>query len=439
MISKTSSILGFITILQLAIGLLSQLFVIKILGVGELTDAFIAAQTIPAILSTILVTVFQSVYLPSLSVKSKFPNRWNIEQGKAHTKLFVMFGGLFLILFLLSDIILNLIFQGFDEEQIKLTKYLFIFFMISFWLNTHSHIFAITLRTIDKFVLADSILLIGTVINLFLIFFLLNKEDIKNLGFIYILSSLMVFFVLYAISGRPKLIFKNIFKNNKNWKLMIPLIKGNVLYKMSPIVDRYLLSHSFSGAMTIYNIANMINSSIITFISKTIITMHLPRIANLAKKKNIIELTYTYKKILFQILLLTILVVSIMICLKSFWSDLIYLVFKIDKEQSNVLWWILILFSGILFSGLAVSITTSYFYSFHDTKTPTKIGIRGFLISIPLKIILFYMYGVIGLAIASTIHQASNFIILHYLILNKMKLIEINNYKNLINQKEVKF
>lgn len=421
MISKTSSILGLITIFQLALGLFSQLFIIKILGVGELTDAFIAAQTIPAILSTILITVFQSVYLPSLSVKAKFPNRWHIEQGKAHAKLFIIFGGLFLILFLLSDTVLSLIFQGFDAEQIKLTKYLFIFFMISFWLNTHSHIFAITLRTIDKFILADSILLIGTILNLLLIFFLLNKEDIDILGTIYVVSSLMVFLVLYVISGRPKLIFTNIFKNNKNWKLMIPLIKGNMLYKTSPIVDRYLLSNSFNGGMTIFAIAQMFQSSIIKIIDKLLIVMIIPDISKLVKKGNVQELRSLYITFIYKIIVVVSVSFSLIGFYEMFELQFLEYLFNINNQQEEILINIILILHLAIFAGLSVSINTAYFYAFGDTISVTNVGIKGYFASIVLKIVLFYFWGILGFAIAVSIHQLGNFIVLHILLINKLK------------------
>jgi len=424
LINKTSSILGLITILQLVIGLFSQIYIIKILGVGEFTDVFIASQTIPAILSTLLVTVFQSVYLPSLSIKSKFQKRWRIEQGKAHAKLMIIFGGLFVILFLSSGIVLSLIFQGFDTKQIELTKYLFIFFMISFWLNTHSHISAITLRTIDKFVLADSILLIGTVINLMFIFFFLNKERIDILGYIYVISSFIVFFSLYFLSGKPQLIFKGIFKNNKNWTMMLPLFKGNMLYKTSPIVDRYLLSHSFSGAMTIYNIASMINSAIIKVADKLIVIMYLPKIANLVKDKKIEELENLYKKLFLQTLMLTGFIGFVFFAIKPFWFDIVHFLFNVSEEQSKILWWILIIFLGLIFSSLFGTVTNNIFYSHGNAKTINSIGIINYTLFVPLKFIFFYKFGLIGLAITQTIFFCVQLMVVYY-YLTKFKYLNI--------------
>jgi len=336
----------------------------------------------------------------------------------------IIFGGLFVILFLSSGIVLSLIFQGFDTKQIELTKYLFIFFMISFWLNTHSHISAITLRTIDKFVLADSILLIGTVINLMFIFFFLNKERIDILGYIYVISSFIVFFSLYFLSGKPQLIFKGIFKNNKNWTMMLPLFKGNMLYKTSPIVDRYLLSHSFSGAMTIYNIASMINSAIIKVADKLIVIMYLPKIANLVKDKKIEELENLYKKLFLQTLMLTGFIGFVFFAIKPFWFDIVHFLFNVSEEQSKILWWILIIFLGLIFSSLFGTVTNNIFYSHGNAKTINSIGIINYTLFVPLKFIFFYKFGLIGLAITQTIFFCVQLMVVYY-YLTKFKYLNI--------------
>ncbi len=414
MINKTSSILAFISIAQLAIGLFLQLYIIKILGVGEFTDAFIAAQTIPAIISVILITVFQSVYLPSLSIKATFNKRWKIEQGKAHAKLFIIFGILALIFILTANIILQIIFQGFTENQIEITKTLFIFLMFSFWLNTHSHIFAITLRTIDKFILADSIILIESILNFILISLFLSVENINILGMIYFITSLIIFIILYIISGKPKLIFKNIFKNNKNWKMMMPLIRGNMIYKTSSLVDRYLLSTSFSGAMTLYNIANIINSSFTKIADKLIIITYLPKIAKLIKYKNINGLNLLYSKITKQILFLSILILVSLFFIQPFWHDITFTLFKMTREHSEILFILVWIMVSSFFGSMAGVIQNNIFYAYGNPKTITNIGIINYILFIPIKIILFYKWGLIGLGIAQTLFIYTQFGIIYY-------------------------
>ena len=51
------------------------------------------------------------------------------------------------------------------------------------------------------------------------------------------------------------------------------------------------------------------------------------------------------------------------------------------------------------------------FYAIGDTRTPTMLFIGTFTIYIPIKILVFLRYGVIGLAAVTSVHLAVNFLL----------------------------
>lgn len=412
MLNKTSAALALITIFQLAIGLFLQLYIIKTLEVGELTDAFIAAQTIPAILSAILIAVFQSVYLPSLSVKVNFPKRWHIEASKAHTKLLIIFVLIGAVLVLLSKLWIATVFRGFNDQQIETTQVLFFFLIVSSWLSTHNYIAAVSLRTVNKFILADSIILIGGMINVAIIYLYLDSKNIYILGLSFVISSFIVSVLLYRISKKPKLILRDIFSNNKNWTMMIPLIKGNILYKTSPLLDRFWLAQSFNGAMTIYSLANLINSSIIKIADKLFVVMHLSQISNLVKQNRFEELKKLHKMLFIKISLFTFIIGILLFAIEPFLSTIMQNLFNLSKEHTYTLWMIILIFLGVLFASLSSTVINNIFYSLGDTKTPSTIGIYGFLISIPLRSLGFIYGGLVGLAIMNSVYYLGNLFVL---------------------------
>lgn len=56
-------------------------------------------------------------------------------------------------------------------------------------------------------------------------------------------------------------------------------------------------------------------------------------------------------------------------------------------------------------------ITAVAFYAMGDTRTPTMLFVWTFTIYIPIKVIVFLHYGLLGLAIATSVHLIVNFML----------------------------
>ena len=74
---------------------------------------------------------------------------------------------------------------------------------------------------------------------------------------------------------------------------------------------------------------------------------------------------------------------------------------------------------GLLIGGSAGQITAVAFYAMGDTKTPTMLFVWTFTIYIPIKVLVFLQYGLLGLAIATSVHLMINFL-LQFLILERV-------------------
>jgi putative peptidoglycan lipid II flippase len=76
-----------------------------------------------------------------------------------------------------------------------------------------------------------------------------------------------------------------------------------------------------------------------------------------------------------------------------------------------MLWWIMIALIGLLAGGSAGQVTAAAFYSMGDTKTPTTLFIFTFTIYIPIKVLMFRQYGLVGLALTISAHLVINFLV----------------------------
>jgi peptidoglycan biosynthesis protein MviN/MurJ (putative lipid II flippase) len=66
---------------------------------------------------------------------------------------------------------------------------------------------------------------------------------------------------------------------------------------------------------------------------------------------------------------------------------------------------------GLLIGGTAGQVTAVAFYAMGDTKTPTMLFVWTFTIYIPIKFLVFLHYGLLGLAIATSVHLIINFLL----------------------------
>ena len=83
----------------------------------------------------------------------------------------------------------------------------------------------------------------------------------------------------------------------------------------------------------------------------------------------------------------------------------------ITTQNVHTLWWIMLALVGVLIGGAAGQVISGAFYAIGDTRTPTMLFIGTYTVYIPLKILAFLHYGVIGLAVATSMHLTVNFVL----------------------------
>lgn len=163
--NKTFSI-GAVVGLQLLATLFTQLFVIRVVGLGPDTDAYIAAQTVPAVIVAIITTALQSVWLPRLAVITDDLVAWRKEQSIAQGQAGLLGGGLLLFVGVSLPFWLPLIFPGFDGLQKEAAMFYCVVLLVAAAINTQSAILTVALRASNRFMAAEVIALLGTMLSL---------------------------------------------------------------------------------------------------------------------------------------------------------------------------------------------------------------------------------------------------------------------------------
>jgi len=81
----------------------------------------------------------------------------------------------------------------------------------------------------------------------------------------------------------------------------------------------------------------------------------------------------------------------------------------ITVNHVHALWRVMMALVGMLAGGAAGQVTSTAFYAMGNTTTPTRLFILTYTIYLPLKVLAFLRYGLMGLAFAISVHLIVNF------------------------------
>jgi len=186
---------------------------------------------------------------------------------------------------------------------------------------------------------------------------------------------------------------------------------GQTYAKSDPLVDRFLTSLTTAGNLSLLYIGQQVYSAINLVITRAISTPSVPRLAIAAKSGEWRGFRHVYRQ-----RLLIMLAVTVGVCAGLFFAGEPFLRLLIGHggitaENVHMLWWIMVALSGLLIGGCAGQVTSGAFYAMGDTRTPTMLFIVTFTVYMPIKILVFLRYGMMGLAVATSSHLIINFLL----------------------------
>jgi putative peptidoglycan lipid II flippase len=168
-----------------------------------------------------------------------------------------------------------------------------------------------------------------------------------------------------------------------------PLILGWSYYKTELMLDRFLLSTSPAGSLSLFNLAQQIISAACQVIGKAWV----------------IPLRRLFGLVLINLLGMAVFAVcgqQILGCLVAFG--------RLSASSVHTLWWMLLGLTGVLIGGVGQQLCASLYYASGNTLTPTKISILVFTVYLPLKVWVFRLYGVMGLVWVFSGYSLVNFL-----------------------------
>ncbi|MBU0649495.1 murein biosynthesis integral membrane protein MurJ [Patescibacteria group bacterium] len=397
-------------------------------GAGDTLDIYYAAFRIPDLIFNLLVLgalsagfipIFTGLIKgPAEKIRSLFGADYKGAWQLANNILNILGFGLLVLCGLgviFAPQIIRLITPGFNQEKMDLTISLSrIIFLSPIFLGISS-VFGGILQSFKRFfVYSMSPIFYNIGIIIGALYF------VPILGIYGLAWGVVLGAALHMIVQLPALVqlgFKYRFKfeiKNPNvikiWLMMAPRTMSLAISQLNLLVITIIASTMVSGSLAVFNFANNLQSFPVGIFGISFAIAAFPALsASALDKKNLVkDFSLTVRQILFFIIPSTV----ILLALRAQIIRVILGTGKFDWQDTLLTIDTLGFFAISLFAQALIPLLIRVFYARHDSKTPFILGLSAALINIFLSIKLSQSMGVAGLALAFSISNVINLLLL---------------------------
>lgn len=379
------------------------------LGVGLETDAFFASGALPQLIFVVISFSLTQVLVPLLATEDEKTFRRDAWGFFITVTGFI--GLLALLLCVTASYWVPLLVPGFPDAGKQLTTTLTRIQLLSMIGNASVAVLWSVYYARQRFVWAELSSVLANIISLLCLFWWLPSYGIVSAAWATVLNLGLKVALLMPILGRSQWPQWNSYAMKEAWRRVKPFLFGQTYSKTDPLIDRFLTSMTVAGNLSLLYIGQQMYTAINLIITKAISTPTVPRLAIAAKSGNWPGFRHIYRQ-----RLLWMAGISVMggVMLLVFGEPALRLLIGhggITAASVHSLWWIMIALLGVLVGGTVGQVTAVAFYAMGDTKTPTNLFIVTFTIYIPIKVLAFFHYGLMGLAVATSIHLIVNLLL----------------------------
>lgn len=409
-IAQTTVFITAILLLSKLTGFFRDVSLAYAFGTSVESDAFVLAQSVTGIFSSLLFVALGVAFIPAFSKLKLKDNKSELDDFVDST--YSVVGSVTLIVSLVgifaADIIVYLLAPGFSIEghgiAVTLTRILLPTIFLSFIVTIHGQ----QLRGNNIFL---PVACIAIPLNLILVgafIFLTPSMGIYGAAYAFVAGTAVQIILLHPFVRKTgyRFHFNYNIKNNGLREVLIltlPIMIGNAIQTIDTLVNRILASGLAEGSMAALNFSNRLSMFIIGLISLGAGTVCYTKMSELGAKKEYEELKGFIKSI---INLLNLVVVPATVGMMVLNVPIIKFVFEygaFDSSSSEMTAVALWFYSIGLVGFVLRDIITRAFYALSDAKTPMINGGIAVGIGVVLNIILVRFMGIGGLALATSV------------------------------------
>lgn len=412
--------LGALSAANIGLAFLFQWYALTQLGPGVATDALFAGMTIPQLVLAVISGSLMHVLVPLLTGESE--ERLRHDAWAFLALIGGLFGLLAVLLYVLAPWWVPLTVPGFDAAGQTLTVDLTRIQLIGMVFAAINGVQWAAYHARQQFVWAEFTPILASAAALLLLVWALPRFGVIAAAWISTLRMGLQTLLLAPGMGRPVRLDLKSAAIRQAWQRIKPLLLGTAYYKTDPLVDRFLLSTASSGSLSLYYLAQQIYGAVNQVLNKAIVAPLVPMLSKLHKAGDRDGFRRAYHRKLLQVGAISLAGLLFLGLFGQIMLDLLVGHGNVSANNVAELWWIMIWLGGVFIGGEMGQITSSSFYAYGDTITPTQMSMITYTAYIPAKVAAYYFWGVIGLAIATSIYYITNLSLQIYLLEKKQVL-----------------
>lgn len=386
-----------------------QWFVITQLGVGIETDALFAGMAVPQLILMVVSSSLTHVLVPLLATEDESTfgrNAWGFFLGISG-----IFTVLALTLFVTAGYWVPWLVPGFSQPARVLTVSLTRIQLVSMIFTASASVLWSVYHARQRFIWVELSTLLSNVIALILILKLLAIYGVTGAALVIVLRTALQVAWLMPGLGRWQWPDWRSPAMREAWRRIRPLLIGTSYYRTDPLVDRFLASMAPAGGLSLLYIGQQIYGVANVVAEKALAAPMVPLLAIEANGGRWSDFRRTYQKRLLLVGGLTLLGYIVFLIAGERILNLLIGHGGVTKENVHLLWLIMVALAGFFIGGAMGQITSTTFYAMGDTRTPTRMSIVTYTLYIPVKVLGFMYYGLMGLAAVTSIYLFVNLII----------------------------
>ncbi|HEY0594055.1 MAG TPA: lipid II flippase MurJ [Thermoanaerobaculia bacterium] len=401
--------LALISSASMAAAFAIQWLIVVIVGPGRSTDVFFASSAVPQLILSVVTGSLVHVLVPLLAGEdssSARRNAWTVLIGVTS-----LFSAAALLLGLTVGWWMPPLFPGFAGGWISLLLELSRIQFLGMVFAAALGVLVAFCYSRNRFILAESTQLCATAIGAAALYWLLPQFGIRAAAWVSVGRSAAAALVMIPLLGTFGLAGSAGAVLRKTWERIRPLLLGAVYYKTDPLVDRILASMAPAGALSLYYLGSQIYGAGAQVLNTAVAAPLIPRLATSAKSSDWRGFRAAYRRRLIVLLLLT---VPPYVVLLFFGERLLLLLIGhggVTAENVSFLWKVMVGLGGVLIAGSLGFVTSGIFYARGDTRTPTKVGIVTYTMYVPLKVLIFWRFGLVGVAVSTSAFVTLNVLV----------------------------
>lgn len=406
---KLSLILAGLAICNAVLAVLMPWYVVTRLGVGIETDAFFASAALPQMIFLVVSFSLPHVLVPLLATADEKTFRrdaWGFFLG-----ITGLFSLLALILFLTAGLWVPKMVLGFSDHAKVLAIGLSRIQLLAMIGNASVVVLWSIYNARHKFIWVELSSVFANIAALIYLIWLLPRHGIVAAAWATVLNLGLKLVLLLPILGRVQKPKWNSYAMKEALRRIKPFLFGQAYSKIEPLIDRPLVSMGIAGDLSLLYIAQQIYSAINIVITKAVAGPTVPRLALVAKSGDLHSFRRIYRHRLFWMAGIWVLGCIVLLVFGEPMLRLLIGQGGITAQSAHKIWVLSVALIGVLIGGTAGQVTAIAFYAMGDTRTPTKLFIWTFTIYLPIKVLAFFQFGLIGLAIATSIHLVVSFLL----------------------------